>query len=100
MSIEELSPENKKLALAIVSAIKNELNHDCAFTSPERKVLHEYIDSANKEQADGETLVIIFRIGNNIRDGAKTFMKFVIWIFLGVCAFLFYHMTAKHLGMR
>lgn len=96
MSIEELPDEQRKLARAIVAGVRERLKHDCAFDSEERKILHEYIDSAKKENADSETLVIVFRIGNNIRDGAKNFMKWFVWVFMFIAAFVFYHMTVKH----
>lgn len=92
-----LTDREELLVKRFAEIIADRDNHACAFNPNERKVLHDFIDACDKEGADGETHIIILRIGNNVRDYMKKATKSIIFILITSLMFLFYHLVVRPL---
>ena len=82
----ELTQEQQIMVRAIVTAVREELKHDCFFDQDSRKILHDAVDAAKDEAANRETFIIVYRIGNGVRSAMKRTAQAFVWFLIMVAA--------------
>lgn len=86
-----LTEREQLIVDAVIEGIEAKIKHTCAFSPNERKIIHDIIDAVESEGADHETHIIVWRIGNNVRDFTKQVAKKAIWLLLtGLAAALYF----------
>lgn len=59
--------------------VKEELNHECFFSTADRANLKDLLLAIKTEGADHETHTILYRIGNGIRNATKRIAAAMVW---------------------
>lgn len=82
----KLTQEQQVMVSAVVSAIKEELQHECFFDVKQRKHLHELVDAIEDEGATRSTHIIILRAGKAWEDVTKRLSRVVMWFIIVLVA--------------
>lgn len=79
-------------AVAVVEDYSSRIvPHECAFDKDDRRHLHELADAIKDEGANRETHIIIFRIGNGVRNVTRKIAQALVWaVIVGAGAILLF----------
>lgn len=95
-----LTEREQLLVDTVIQGVSEQVAHSCHFNEFQRHALYEFIEAVEKEGADGETHIIVFRIGNNVRDAVKKIGQWAIWIVLGALAVALYFLLVRPWSMK
>jgi hypothetical protein len=79
-TVVPLTQEQQIMVNAVVFAIKEELKHECFFSSKERKRVHDFVDAVGDVDASRSTHIIILRAGKAMEDVTKKLSTAILWV--------------------